>query len=1749
MSLDIHFSGEPGDASFDLVAVHGFFNTSSETWDLGSETEPWLKEQLTAKKRYGRLLFHRYDTGASAVKGLCGRGAIQKEAIMLLQKVAEQRKDQDPPRPLIFLALDFGGLIIKEAIIQASRHTLEFANISASTRLMSFVGTPHRWHNKQDLESKLASFLFAKRPTALTVEDINRLAKTVSSISEEFLQTRATIHSTLISVCSEAPDAYGIHQIFTSSFGIPMELRFSAQSVDAVQEVSVRDALIETLESRILGVINAPTPTNTLAWLNGAVVVQAPSPTPIMSVKTADSDHVPFSWLDDSPVFKEWMNHEGCKIMHIHGSSNVSVAASYAYQQARIHASTGGFTSGLTLYFRFDRHDCQRNTIKSMANLFLAQTIARFGTLPASAQFPSFEPPLFDKALTEKDVFFLLNSFRLDCNRPARTTWVLDRLDECEPASCNWFLNQLASIAARCELYFKVLITTASPKHVQTQLAAAGCESLSLDIASSQVGPGIKIPPVPASHHCPALEPYAPQLSDLLGACQPDQDLFRMVVDWLNLKASRWNTRAEMAEVVTALSPPSPRVLLGAVMQAVPTFLRPVARDILCWVRNAVRPLTPLELASALEFQGADLGCLNIELYIAKIFGPLLTTRHGEVHFTQPWVRELLSTLEKTTQWYAAASTADDHKEIAKACLRFLRLPETIKALSQRCGGARASGVLLTSRHDIVSYAVTFWPTHYRLGYLAADSSASAPEDLTSFLGDSKALRAWFSAHGYLLPPHQQPHSSYLSALPIVSHLGLETQVENMLPIHADLPTSLQELEDALCEASRMGHKNIVDLLLSRPWTLTLHGVVGAMEAAALAAEYELVEVLFAYAKNKHKDQATSHMYPHSILARLAWAGKGRLLESLMQGRPSGDPTSPTAPASKLLCAVATGQLGTIKTLLQHGEDANYQDETRLSRTPLHMACRSGYGDAVRALVADGAADIDGHNGQGQTALQKAINLGNIDATKALLDGGADIASVEAEIPRTDGSFPYPAFYMAACESSFQCITAVLERGANADATTDEYTPLCYAAVTGKLAWAKLLLAHGARVNGLGKWVPLCQATAKNTGKNMDMVKLLLEHGADINASGSADVATPLERASEANLLEVVEFLMAKGADIGLHGAGSTALSRAASKGHTKMVRYLLKAGSNPNEAHPAATSWKALHWAHHHPECLEVLLDSGADIDAMSKDGTAVYIASYNNHLESVKLLISRGANLELTCEFPDLWDSNCTALLGAAGKGNAEIVRALLDAGADITARSPRDETALHLAISHANSEATVRVLLEYTPDLNAQESFFQHTALHRLMLEATTHLSIAKILVTRGTSLEIRNKGGYTVLDYAIYWREYEVAKYLVRAKAKINTVGSTWGGPLHIACWRMNLDMIRFLVANGADANMIDNSRGVPLLIAMTEHQEGEDVTLEMKTAVVRYLIEEAKADVTVRGGMYFITVLNGACMQPDADLLQYILDQDTVDSDINTAGFNGCRPIHFATYQSLEHVSKVLARGADINACDKLGRTTLHTAVASGRPDVVEKILSLTGSRYINETDRDGWTPLMWAVRQCSHWGVKSDNQEEIVRLLLDHGASLWTTGRTCHEEGWSALKLARYYGASQEVILLLTPKQRHYLDDKGEPQVWDPQAHRSRRAKRQNGFCDLCLYTLWGSGYANGRLWLCAKCYTYQNEFFPELKDWKPANDGEEFDPDAPEEQEEEAEPAVGEIGEPSPGQVKQVQTTEADYWSDSDSD
>ncbi|MBP9899979.1 MAG: ankyrin repeat domain-containing protein [Verrucomicrobiota bacterium] len=94
-------------------------------------------------------------------------------------------------------------------------------------------------------------------------------------------------------------------------------------------------------------------------------------------------------------------------------------------------------------------------------------------------------------------------------------------------------------------------------------------------------------------------------------------------------------------------------------------------------------------------------------------------------------------------------------------------------------------------------------------------------------------------------------------------------------------------------------------------------------------------------------------------------------------------------------------------------------------------------------------------------------------------------------------------------------------------------------------------------------------------------------------------------------------------------------------------------------------------------------MLDAGADINALDGHGqTALMNAAHKGHAEVVRLLSKRGANLDHTAKF------GLSALMLAVIADHPEVVRVLVDAGADITLRgSPSaapiyDKTALELA-----------------------------------------------------------------------------------------------------------------------------------------------------------------------------------------------------------------------------------------------------------------------------------------------------------------------------------------------------------------------------------------------------------------------------------------------------------------------------------
>ncbi|KAI1747319.1 ankyrin repeat-containing domain protein [Xylaria castorea] len=1721
MDIETTSSNHSGKGHFDLVAVHGLYSSSSQAW-AETDSLTWLAKKLKGKSLAGRVFLYSYDGNGATAAGLCTRQAVQREALKLLRQVADLRKNQNPPLPLVFVASDFGGVVVKEALIQASMSGAEFAHIKACTRLLAFIGCPHRWKDAEDLESKITRFIISKAPDNFKVREARCLASTTASVTNSFLQTRMLIQATIVNVYSTTPGLTEVFDQFTATLSIPMELLCGIHkpSID-LKEKTLRDAFFETMEKGLNRVTEFPWIDDAFSPLIDIIETQA---APVYPLTTLFGTPHPYSWLDNDQTFRDWMNCRGCSILHIHGSPNSSQAAEYGFHKTLSISHSRRSKNNIHLYFRFDQDDKRRNSLSAMATTFLAQILGRYRT-PSLLHGPAFEPPLFSQSLTEEDAFFLLISVKTDLGEESMMTWIIDGLDECDPISSQRFLSQLLDIASRSDMYFKVLITTANDKRISDALTSAKCLAINLRSHERLVNLGDDIL---ADTLClgllseyPEFQPYSSGIRELFRACESDIDFPRLMQKWLLM--GRWTTRGSIEEELQILSPPSPTRLFERILQMVSQSARVWGRKLILWVLYSTRPLGPQELASVLSSGPGAVEFIDLVLEIRSVFGPLFVTANDEVQFSSPLVRKFFSSMENVADWYKITNE-EGHREIANICIQYLNLPQILERVSEACHPPKNSTILLDNRHDVASYAIQNWPTHYRQGYVAG--SISPPEDITNFLHNTEVLQIWHSANWHFCPPHLrtiEPPQHYLSVL---SSVGLEQEICKVIA-GLIIPAEWERLvPNALCEAARNGHGDIVVKFLALQYNLAPKDVLSAMEAAAVSAEYDILRTLFSYLINM--PQAATYRWPHLVLCRVAWAGEVGLLKDLLRYQDASNTKSSADSPSALYCAAAGGYANAIKAVLEHGADIELRNESRPCCTALHVAVRADRGGAVQALAKLGAI-IDSKDGHERTALEQATVLGHHQVVSTLLKAGADVAVVESPMCRFGGQ---PSFSYASSVSYETCVSILLEHGANPNVqySSPEFHALSSAVLNGDVSICCLLLNHGAQINGSEDYRPLVQAL-KSDGSSLELLRLLVDRGADVNLAQSDETAIMI--ATERGLKDVVEFLIGQKADINsiIVNSHKTPLYLSAYEGHAEIVRLLLEAGADHRICF-GEWKWTPLHAAWNYPECLTALLDGGADIEASSHDSTVLYLAAFNGQSESVKVLISRGANLEVTCLFPDSWDSNFTPLLAAARQGHRKVIRALLEAGANIKARTPDKKTALRLAVIKS-SEPAIKALLEFDPELDAQDD--EGITAVCQAVDALKPVSLIKLLVNRGASLQIRG-WGYMPLDLAIALGYTEVAEYLISSGAGLNIVGNMQGGPLHAACWSLNLDMVKLLVAKGADVNLADPQRGTPL-----QHVSHKLTESKIKQDIIRFLIDEAGADVAMQGG-YLWSALHAACLGGTPELIKMLIEKG---AELDNADTMDRRPIHYATFRTVKHIEQLLSFGVNTQVKDKLGRTVLYTAVASGRVDVVKKCLSIT-SGLVNDRDCDGWTPLLWAVRPCGKWGVASSNLAAIIELLLNRGADLWATGKYCDQE-WSALKLARYYGASEDVTALLIPQENSIKKD-GQERVWNALTHSSRQANYYGGYCDACLYTGCGLVYASKKYivttWLCGKCYRRRAELFPDHTTWDIV--GVEFEPDVKEEDTEEGKEADDPPSE-SLAPVKQVQVSEADYWTDSD--
>ena len=469
-------------------------------------------------------------------------------------------------------------------------------------------------------------------------------------------------------------------------------------------------------------------------------------------------------------------------------------------------------------------------------------------------------------------------------------------------------------------------------------------------------------------------------------------------------------------------------------------------------------------------------------------------------------------------------------------------------------------------------------------------------------------------------------------------------------------------------------------------------------------------------------------------------------------------------------------------------------------------AVKAGDGDAVRSYLAQGG-DANAASPEGTTALMWAVDSRNPAMAGLLLEAGADVFHVNR--------YGMTALHLAARAGDAATTRLLLVAGADANGSLPEgETVLMAAAKTGNPDVVGLLLSGGADVDGT---VPQGEVQAYNAadpnakeswhgqtalmwaaaGGHTEAMRRLIAAGAYLDETSSLIDAPEIEQDRRQG-----GFVYAK-----IPRGSMTALHLAAREGQMESVRALIDAGADLDAQDAEDSTALILATVNGYLDIAELLLESGADPNVADRFGrTVLFVATDMNTLDAnprppprmngrmtpvdlVKLSLAKGAEVDAPLKdlLPQWCAQGCmhnpvlyegaTALLRAAMSGDLEIIRILLEAGADpdaVTAEQERNDNDIEYdvmppgrttplmaaagvgwrdTISRGRDDdaiETLKIFLELGGDIN-EGNQAGDTPLHGAALRGS--VPIIEFLVENGADVTATNWRGWTPLDIAL------------------------------------------------------------------------------------------------------------------------------------------------------------------------------------------------------------------------------------------------------------------------------------------------------------------------------------------------------------------------------------------------------------
>ncbi|MBI4471167.1 MAG: ankyrin repeat domain-containing protein [Acidobacteria bacterium] len=455
--------------------------------------------------------------------------------------------------------------------------------------------------------------------------------------------------------------------------------------------------------------------------------------------------------------------------------------------------------------------------------------------------------------------------------------------------------------------------------------------------------------------------------------------------------------------------------------------------------------------------------------------------------------------------------------------------------------------------------------------------------------------------------------------------------------------------------------------------------------------------------------------------------------------------------------------------------------------------------------------------------------------------------------------------------------------------------------------------------------LPLIDAVKQ---QNKAAVRALLQKRVDVNVPAE-DGATALHWAVYRDNTDLVDMLIAAGARVNVsNDLKVTPLALASANGNTGIVEKLLKAGADPDAAdHTGVTP--LMHAARAGSVgVVHALISHEAKVNVKERDRdqTALMWAVAQKHPDVVKALIEAKADIHARTkartvrvmvdqgprrvvktareDARDFEAGGATALLFAAQVGDVESARLLLAAGAKVNETSADGNAALPLAAFSGNGPVA-QLLLEAGADPNAAGAGY--TALHAAVLRSD--LPTIKALIAKGANINAQIAKGTPVRRFGVQW-----------------TLPSTFigGTPLFVAAAYLEAEIIRTLAAAGANHSIALPNGNTPLHVAAGIAVEKNNRPTDR---VERTGDDEAPASPRSETRVFETT--------------KALLD---MGAGLNQVNEGGDTALHAAAAGGFTSVIQLLAdKGAKLDIQNKAGKTPLTLATQPKVQDLLKKL--------------------------------------------------------------------------------------------------------------------------------------------------------------------------------------------------------------